>query len=572
MARKPLESTWELPKPQTTREDLSRVLGDCDFDYFTSHFQQIVDKSRQLVPMKLNRFQQEVFKKLLPLVDPRTRINHSKTAVFVKSRRVGATTGMIAFINFLLSYVDGIENLNVLHLFPAADTAAKLYNSKVKDIITGVHPELMPTIYKESGVSSIVLDYSDLLGVRRHNTYELASASATSLRGSDFHVAILDEAASYRHPEDVEAVVAPMMPPHGFSLTVFASTFDDKMGSWYKDKIVAAMKHPDEYELIFVPWFASYPEQLVGVPFEEVELTKYDQEVVIPAMMEYGLPREAWGDALVWRHRMEATMSEANMRKEFPTTLEEVLAIGENKSCFTEESLAKQDKNILPDHPYQLVTDVLTKKVELKPTDESPIMVYKAPVQGQRYMLTCDPIGSNSDDSDFFAASVWNMDKNEQVATLYAKGLMIEDMADMVVGLAQIYNRAVICSEKNMGEALHACIRAKGYYNLYYQTKNDKAKKDPGIRTTVSSKPAMLDKLQTMLDRESIIIHSAETLRQLKEYERKVKSRSGGGSTIQFSAPKGDHDDFVSTTFLYAGTRSDRELMGKNVSGFAVCW
>lgn len=567
---RPLLSTFELDTPAPTRDDMIKVIGDCDFDYFASHFQQIIDKSRQLVPMKLNRFQQEVFKKLLPLVDPKTRINRSRTAIFVKSRRVGASTGMIAFVNFLLSYVEGIENLNVLHLFQDAGAASKLYNTKVKDIVTGVHPDLMPTIYKESANSSIVLNYDNILGVRRHNFYELASANTSSLRGSDFHVAILDEAASYRHPEDVEAAVAPMMPPHGFSLTVFASTFDDKMGPWYKEKIITAMEHPDEYELIFVPWFASYPEILTGYPLAAVELTEYDQKVIMPAMAEYGLPQEAWGDALVWFHRMSATMSEANMRKEFPTTLEEVLAIGENKRYFNEESLLKQEQNLIPGTPYRLLTDPLAQKPVLSKEEASPFCIFRQPIYGHKYMITVDPITANNEDTDLFSAIVWDTQNNEQVATFRGAEMTTEDYAEYIVGIAKIYNRAVICVEKNVAEGFNACVRAHNYYNVFYENQQARARRDPGIRTTVSSKPAMLDKLSLLLDTGRIIIRDRNTLDQLRTFEKRVKTRTDGSTSVTASAPKGKRDDDVAACWIYAGTLDQRALTGKNKQGFAI--
>lgn len=566
---KPLQSTWDLSKEPLERADFIQAFQD--FEYYTSHCQQIIDKRRRLVYMRLNAFQKYMFGKLLSLLEPGNRLDKRHDIVICKPRQCGMSVGMMAFINWFLSCVDGIENFNFIHILPATDTISKLYTQKVAPIVQGVHPDIMATIEKLPAMtSSIRLYYKDIIGVRRNNYYDLVSANASSLRSGTANAILYDEVSFYRHPEELEDAVSPMLPAYGFSLVIYASTFDDKQSDYFKKKIITARDNPEDWTLLFAPFFMVYPEEPQGLSLEDIELTEYDETVIMPAMAEYGLPKKLWADAIDWYHR--TSLRTTDMKKEYPTTIEELLAIGENKSCFTEESLAKQDKNVLPDRPYQLVTDTLTKRVELKPTDESPIMVYKAPIAGQRYMLTCDPIGSNSDDSDFFAASVWNMDKNEQVATLYTRGLMVEDMADLTVGLAQIYNRAVICSERNMGEALHACIRAKGYYNFYYQTKNDKAKKDPGIRTTVSSKPAMLDKLQAMLDRGSIIIHSAETLRQLKEYERKVKARSGGGSTIQFSAPKGDHDDLCTSVYLYAGTRSDRELMGKNVSGFTVCW
>lgn len=567
---KPLESTFELNVPAPTRDDFVRVIGNCDFDYFTSHFQQIVDKRRRLVPMRLNPFQRKVFERLLPMIDPKTRLDRSRSILYLKSRRVGATTGTIAFINFLLSYVEGCDNLNVLHLFQTGSTASKLYSTKVKDIITGVAPDLMPTIYKEASTSSVVLNYDNLLGVRRHNLYELASAGTSSLRGSDFHICIMDELGSYRHPEDVEAAVAPMMPPHGFSLTIYASTFDDKMGPYFKDKIVTALAHPDEYEVIFVPWYESYPEEPYGYTIDDISLTDYDQKVIMPAMAKSGFPNEKWADAIEWYHRMSTTMSEANMHKEFPTTIEEILAIGENKSCFTKESLDKQEKNILPDRPYRLVTDTLTGKSELQPTEESPIILYKQPVYGRRYMLVCDPISSNSDDSDYFGATVWDTQSNEQMLNIYTRGMMIEDIADLVKGVSDIYNRAVVCPEANMSEGLQASLRAKGFYNFYYADKQRRARKEAGIRTTVASKPAMLDKTQLMLDAGSLIIHSAETLRQLRAYEKRVKTRGGGGATVSFSAPKGDHDDLVSCVFVYAGTKTDRDLVGNVSQGFCI--
>jgi len=563
---KPLESTFELDVPAPTRDDFVRIIGNCDFDYFTSHFQQIVDKRRRLVPMKLNPFQRKVFEKLLPMIDPKTRLDRSKSVIYLKGRRVGATTGTVAFINFILSYVEDCDNLSVLHLFPTGDSATKLYNTKVKDIVTGVHRDLMPTIYKDSATASVVLNYDNLLGVRRHNFYELASAGANSLRGSDFHICVMDELGSYRHPEEVEAVVSPMMPPHGFSLTIYASTFDDKMGPYFKEKIITALEHPDEYEVIFVPWWVSYPEEPYGYTLDDIELTDYDQKVIMPAMAKDGFQKERWADAIEWYHRMSATMTEANMHKEFPTTLEEILAIGENKSVFTAESLAKQEKNIMPGHPYRLKTDTLTGKTELQKADESEITLYQTPMLGHRYRLVCDPIGSSSEDSDFYAASMWDLENNGQVAKIYTRGLPVEDLADLTAGLATVYNRAQICPEKNMGQALVACLRAKGYYNFYYTSETDRKRKDPGIRTSVSSKPDMLDKTQLLLDGERIIIRDEETLRQLKAYSKIIRKTGA----ISFSAPKGDNDDLCSTVFLFAGSLDQRALGGKNTQGFTI--
>ena len=558
---KTLESTWDLTSGHLERDDFIRAFQD--FEYFTSHCQQIVDKRRRLVYMRLNAFQKYMFGKLLALLEPGQRLDRRHDIVICKPRQCGMSVGMIAFINWFLSCVEGIENFNFIHILPATDTISKLYSQKVAPIITGVHPDIMATVEKMPAMtSSIRLYYKDILGVRRNNYYDLVSANASSLRSGTANAILYDECSFYRHPEQLEDAVSPMLPAYGFSLVIYASTFDDKQSDYFKKKIITARDNPKDWTLMFAPWFMIYPEEPQGIQLENIELTDYDQEVILPAMAEFGLPRDLWGDAIDWYHA--TSLHTSNMKKEYPTTIDEVLSIGENKSCFSKESLDKQDKNIYPNKPYQLVTDALTNVPELKATDESPIYVYKAPVSGHKYMLTCDPIGSSSEDSDFFAASVWDQSNNEQVLTIWARGLAMEDFADLVSGVSRIYNRAIVCPESNMSEGLQACLRAKGFYNFYYTDKQRKARREAGIRTTVSSKPAMLDKLQLMLDREAIIIHSEETLRQLKAYERRVKSRSGGGSTVTFSAPKGDHDDMVSTCFIYAGTKNDRELVGKS--------
>lgn len=563
-----LESTWKLTDTPLSQEDFVKAFQD--FEFFMSHCQQIINKRRQLVPMTLNAYQKEVFKILLPMIDPATRENRARSVILLKGRRVGATTGLIAFINYMLSFTEGIENLNVLHLFPVSDAATKIYSSKVKDIITGVHPDMMPTISKVSGISSIVLNYESILQVERHNSYEIASAGTSSLRGSDFHMAILDEYADYKKPYEVEAVVEPMMPEDGFSLSIFASTFKDGVSLAYREKILQARAHPDEWDIIFVPWFVSYPEYPTDVPLESLELTEYDQNVIIPAMIEYDFPRERWGASIKWYHQKSAKMSSANMHREFPTTIDEILALGQNKSCFTPKSLDKQEGNIMPNKAYRLVTDAITNKSELHADEDGPFMIYRPPISGHRYLLCCDPIGSNSGESDYFAAGMFDLERNSEVATLYIRDLPVEDLAELTAGLAQIYNRAMILPESNFGQALVACIRARGYYNFYYTDKRAKANKEPGIRTSVSTKPKMIDKLQLMLDGGRITIYSEETLRQLRKYEKIVKDRSDGGSSVSFSAPRGDHDDMIIPLLLFAGSRSDRELSGKKGQGFAI--
>ena len=567
MAGRYLKSTFELSTTPMDDNEVRMALSD--FKYFSSHFQQIVDKNRRLVYMRLNRFQELVFSELTKMVDPSTRLNHRHDVVFLKPRQVGATTGMINWVNYICSFVPGMENLNILHSFPATDTIAKIYSQKVEPIITGVHPDIMPTIKKEPNMSSSIrLVYQDLLGVRRNNCYDLVSAGASSIRSGTVHIWIADEVAFYRNPEVLEDAVSGSMPDSGFSLVVYASTFEDKMGEYYKKKIETARDNPETWTLIFAPWFMVYPEQPTGINVDDLVLTEYDRDVVIPAMIEYGLPRELWGDAISWYHNKAQRIS--NMKKEYPTTLEEVLALGDNKTYFPTKSINAQEKNLEDGRVYRISQDIHTKATELVPTETSPLKVFRQPFPNRKYVITIDPILSANADSDLFCASVWDLDRLEQVATYRTRELEQEDYAEAMVALAKYYNRAMLCPERNLAEAFVACVRALGYHNFYYENKAARVKKMPGIRTTVVTKEAMLDRLAMLLNNERIKIHDRTWYDELNHFERITKRRADGSVSTRACARKGKHDDTVTTMWIFAGLLDQRQLAGSTTPTLTI--
>lgn len=561
-----LHSTFELTDEPMTSDDIRKAFTD--FRYFTSHCQQIVDKRRRLVYMRLNRFQEMVFEKLLPMVNPETRIDKRHDVIFLKPRQVGATVGIIDWVNYILSYVEGLENFNILHTFPATDTVAKIYSQKVEPIITGVHPDIMPTIEKEPAMSSTIrLHYKDILGVRRNNYYDLVSANANSIRSGTANMWIADEVAFYRKPEALEDAISPSLPAYGFSLVVYASTFDDKMSPYFKEKIQIARDNPEDWTLIFAPWFMVYPEEPQGVDLTTLTLTEYDKNVVIPAMKEFGLPTELWGDAIDWYHRQSNRTS--NMQKEYPTTLDEVMQIGAAKCYFDESDIKFQEENNAEEgEMFRLVTDMQTGKVEAQKTDVSPLTIFRRPVYGHRYKIVADAITSMNDGSDYFAMMVFDDEDMSEVAEFYEKGLSIEDYADYAVGIAKIYNNATIAPEKNMAEAFIAAVKARNYYYFYYESDSDRKKKTPGIRTTQSSKNAMLDILSLLLHTHKIKIRSKMALKQMHTYEKRIKTRADGTKLVRVEARAGHHDDLVSCCFIYAGTLTQQQIGGQQSTGW----
>lgn len=565
---KKIPNTYELSNvsQKMTPEEIRKALSD--FRFFMSNYAQIVGKDRKLHPFELNPFQEMLFTQLLPLVKKETRLDRRLSLVILKPRQVGCTTGIVAFINYICAFLDNFENTSVCHVLPVADTISKLYTKKIEPIISGVHPDIYPTMEREVLGSSIITKYSDIKGIRRQNFYEVVSSGASSVRSDTINITIFDEVAFYKRPEIVADATLGSMPDYGFSLVIYMSTFDNRNNEYFLDKIRTALDEPDDWRLLFCPWFIIYPERPQGINYKDLELTEYDTKVILPTMIEYGVSETKWGDAIDWYHRKSRFIG--NMLKEYPTTVQEVLAYSEDKCVFQKESLDAQEKNIMPGTPMRMVTDNATGKVEAQKTDISPFIMYKRPLLGHNYIIAIDPIIASSEDTDNFIMSVFDTATNEQVAVFADRGLQDEDYADWAVSIGTIYNKAVLCPEINVANGFCVACNARRYFRWYYQSKSAKKDRTPGIRTTVSSKEKMLDALSAMVDRGTIIIHDADTLDELRNFIKSTKVRQDGSKYVRMMAKAGHRDDRVSSLWIYAGTRSLREIEGQKKSSFAI--
>lgn len=557
-----IQNDYRLPNGEfhIQPEDVRKALSDPE--YFMAHYQQIVNKERQTVPFSLNAFQKMLFSVIVPKIAKATRLDKRHSIVICKGRQQGASVSTVALINYICSYLDGIENLVCLHSFPVGQTISKFYARKVQPIISGVHPDVFPTITRDNLGSSIVTTYKDVKGIRRNNIYELVSANASSIRSDSVHLVIMDECGFYRNPYQLEAAIAPAIPDTGFSLVIYVSTFDDK-NDFFRDKIITARDNPEDWTLIFAPWFMTYPEIPYGIDFHSLELSEYASETIIPALIEANVPQNEWGDKIVWYNKRLTELGKITTFKEYPTTIDEVLAYGEDRCVFNEESLKLQEGNIRDGKYMRMVTDNFTGKVEAQETDFSPFIMYKQPVLNHKYRITIDPITAHSDDTDNFSMQVMDLNNNEQVAVFTERGLADEDYADWAVSIGKIYNNAVLCPEINVANGFIVAVNARRYYRWYYQDKKSMANKEPGLRTTVSTKERFLDALTTMLDRGTIILHDREALDELRNFVKRVKTRPDGTKTVKMEAKKGHHDDRVMSLAIYAGSLNLSQIEGK---------
>jgi hypothetical protein len=257
------------------------------------------------------------------------------------------------------------------------------------------------------------------------------------------------------------------------------------------------------------------------------------------------------------------------MRYEFPSSIEDILTLTADRLVFNKESLDKQESHIMAGTPMRILTDNQTGKVEMQETDASPFIVFKKPIMNHKYRIAIDPITARSADTDFFVMHVIDMANHEQVAIFRGRNMADEDYADWAISMGQIYNKAELCPEINVANGFIVAVNARRYFHWYYQDKKCRAERTPGLRTTVSTKELFIDRLNALLDRESLTIHDAETLEEMRNFIKIIKN-NGGVQSMKMAAKRGWHDDTVMALAIYAGSLNQRELERGKRTGWAI--
>ena len=562
-----LENDYQDSNILTGDQIKAALSGDFDgFKYFFENCLLIQDRdTRQFIHPKMNKGQELIAKTILGYVDKNSRATVHKECVILGPRQFGKSTLLTAIANYIVAYVSGMENLNVVHTMHQATAAAKYFKQKISPIVTSVHPMIFPTIERDTLGTSTLLKYRDVKGIRRGGYYEITSAGSNSVRSGTVSVWLCDEPSEYRNPEAVEDSVSGAISSYGWSFTAYIGTFSDRLTEYFLNKIQTALDNPNEMELVFIPWFLVYGREGDGAGLTEEDYTDYDKDVVIPEMIKYGVPQSEWHDKIGWYHRRALRTSK--MKFEFPTSIQDILNLTSDRSVFNKESLDKQEDNLMSGTCYRILTDNATGRVEAQKTDISPFIIYKPPIYGHKYRIAIDPITARSEESDNFIMHVIDTSNHEQVATFADRGLPDEDYADWAVSIGTIYNKAELCPELNVANGFIVAVNARRYYHWYYEDKKARADRVPGLRTSVASKERMIDALASLLDRGAIIIHDAETLDELRNMVKKVKSRADGSRSLRMQAKKGHHDDRVAALWIYAGRLNQRELeRGKRTS------
>jgi hypothetical protein len=179
--------------------------------------------------------------------------------------------------------------------------------------------------------------------------------------------------------------------------------------------------------------------------------------------------------------------------------------------------------------------------------------IWKKPVQGHSYTIGIDTMeGTQSDPDDpksnydFHAVSVFDRDTGEVVAIYLGRGGQRE-LGIQCVYAAKWYNEAWIAPELPMGMVVLDVLKESGYDKIYQRQMADEQRVESdslnlGWRTTILTRPKMVDDFKTAFSEGDIKIYSKDLTDEMRTF---VYDKHG--------TPRhrpGKHDDLLFATMI----------------------
>lgn len=308
------------------------------------------------------------------------------------------------------------------------------------------------------------------------------------------------------------------------------------------DKAVAG---DSPYKPIFFPWFE----------MEEYRLP-YDGHVYTPEELavkeKYGLD----DDQMQWRkYQIQDMDGDINrFHQEYPSCPEEAF-LSTGNSTFDNEQISKRKEEVNKKPKRGFFTydkehsrdgnQITISNIKWVDDDNGIIRLYRDPLQGFPYVLGGDPANGGKD--SYVGQMICNIDK-KQCAMLKKEKLDNDLYAYQLYCLGKMYNWALIGTEVNQTTTVMETLLKCGYPNLYYRKVEDKTthqiQQSLGVKTTVITKPVIVDCLKTIFREDPTVVEDYTTLCEMETFIV-VDTPSANYSLTTNRAEEGKHDDCV---------------------------
>jgi hypothetical protein len=475
-----------------------------DFTFYAKHCLKIRTKEGSIEPLVLNEAQTIFVASCMKQLQETGKIR----AIVLKGRQQGLSTVIEGMLYWYVSQHRAVKAIVVTHL---GESTKALF-----DMCKRYHdscPEALRPQTKYSSRKELAFNLLD-------SSYMVATAGGEGIgRGETIQLAHLSEAAFYppaTAKDNINGLFQAI--PNAPGTMVFIESTANGIGNPFHNIWTAAVEGKSEFEPVFIEWFLQ-KEYRAPVPKGFERTPKEDELVKL-----YGLDDEQ----LMFRRHKIAVNGEELFQQEYPCCAEEAF-LTTGRPVFNQQQMQTLI-NESPEIKQRL--ELIGEDFEASPRGD--LILYRNVDPGEAYYIGAD-VAMGIRGGDWSVAQI--LDSKKRQVGIYRSQVHPDYFATVLEKLGHFFNTAKIAVENNNHGILTATRLGKdlAYPNIYFETKVDTQTEDEtityGFRTTVKTKPLIIDKLRAAYREKDIEVYDKLTLRECLTYvvkdDGKMEAESG---------------------------------------------
>lgn len=492
---------------------------------FCKNFMRIKNKSGKEVPFAFNNLQKDFLD------------NKKKFNIILKSRQLGFSVMVCAYAIWLCI----TKPNSVCIMLSMSDSSTRAIFNKLKQIYNSIPDAIRPELIRNNRAelqlangSIITCNTMGRTDVGRGMTPNLIHISEFAFVKSEIaekQLLSLEQGLSADGSLIVETTANGLNFFH--NMYQKSKRKENAYKSFFYNYIDGAEMFYDQYDEYWEIWKSQHN----GKTFSMNDLDDEEKEI----MKNYeGVTLKM----LCWRRLKVNNSSIDQFNQEYPIS-DDVAFISTGASVFDNRRVSTVLQSILLEKikyiPKKELSDLPN---ELLKFYGKSFFMYKKPISGMRYFSGVDT--SEGLGKDYSTIVILDKD-GEEVAMFKNNKIKPYQFADIVNQLGHYYNKAYLVVEKASGghsviERLKYTFKYKNMAKYKSYDKFNTIMYTVGFDTNTKTKSLVVNDFREMFDKGQLLLHSADTLEEMKVFEVRDNGSMG--------AMSGYHDDLVMATAL----------------------
>jgi len=472
---------------------------------YAKTFHKIRTKVDGVQPFRLRKYQIEFINKIQAIKGP-------KRVIVLKPRQAGFTTVVSSFFTWKFCTTFNYKGIGIADQYSRTLSMSAIYSNFIKQL----DPKITPSVGKDN-------DERIDLNIMGSGVEYLTARDKNAGRAGTRQFAHLTEAAFYLYPDEIDEGIQNSIPLSENSFVIKESTANGKqgVGKAFYDLWMAASLGESLYIPFFVAWY-EVDDYAINPPvdFKPTEMEKQ----ILDLEPSVSIANLTWRRLKLSEYRTDSESQslspEERFKQDFPLSPEEAF-LNSGRPVYDQNKLNKIISDLRKASPKNLVEYIKTTNNILK-SRLAEFKIFSPPRDNRQYFIGAD-ISEGLEIGD--SSSICVMD-HELGDVAYWHGKIDPDLlGHLLIGLAEMYNNALIIPEKNnMGHTTVTTIKNQGYYNIYKKIIEDKITKEKrtelGWRTTSQSKAEMLNESIKLFREGSFIPRDINLAMQMANVSR----------------------------------------------------